>query len=66
MEDVTLVVLCAGNSTRFENVCKKQWLRVENEPLWLNVTSRLNSYSNFKKTIVVSHEDELRYMQNFN
>jgi len=66
LEDVTLVVLCAGNSTRFENVCKKQWLRVENEPLWLNVTSRLNSYSNFKKTIVVSHEDELRYMQNFN
>ncbi|RXJ79208.1 bifunctional 2-C-methyl-D-erythritol 4-phosphate cytidylyltransferase/2-C-methyl-D-erythritol 2,4-cyclodiphosphate synthase [Aliarcobacter skirrowii] len=66
MEDVTLVVLCAGNSTRFENLCKKQWLRVENEPLWLNVTSRLNSYSNFKKTIVVSHEDELRYMQNFN
>ncbi|MDX4066354.1 bifunctional 2-C-methyl-D-erythritol 4-phosphate cytidylyltransferase/2-C-methyl-D-erythritol 2,4-cyclodiphosphate synthase [Aliarcobacter skirrowii] len=66
MEDVTLVVLCAGNSTRFENVCKKQWLRVENEPLWLNVTSRLNSYSNFKKTIVVSHENELRYMQNFN
>ncbi|WP_066160328.1 bifunctional 2-C-methyl-D-erythritol 4-phosphate cytidylyltransferase/2-C-methyl-D-erythritol 2,4-cyclodiphosphate synthase [Aliarcobacter skirrowii] len=66
MKDVTLVVLCAGNSTRFENVCKKQWLRVENEPLWLNVTSRLNSYSNFKKTIVVSHEDELRYMQNFN
>ncbi len=65
MLDVTLVVLCAGNSTRFDNSCKKQWLRVGDEPLWLNVTSKLNSYSNFFETIVVSHKDELNYMQNF-
>lgn len=65
MNDVTLIVLCAGNSTRFDNSCKKQWLRIENEPLWLNVTSRLNSYSNFSKTIVVSKDEELNYMQNF-
>ena len=66
MLDVTLVVLCAGNSTRFDKSCKKQWLRVQNEPLWLNVTSRLNSFSNFFETIVVSHKDELNYMKNFN
>ncbi|WP_418184596.1 bifunctional 2-C-methyl-D-erythritol 4-phosphate cytidylyltransferase/2-C-methyl-D-erythritol 2,4-cyclodiphosphate synthase [Aliarcobacter vitoriensis] len=65
MLDVTLVVLCAGNSTRFEKMCKKQWLRVGNEPLWLNVTKRLSSYSKFSKTIVVSHKDELNYMKNF-
>jgi 2-C-methyl-D-erythritol 4-phosphate cytidylyltransferase / 2-C-methyl-D-erythritol 2,4-cyclodiphosphate synthase len=63
--DVTLVVLCAGNSTRFDKSCKKQWLRVGNEPLWLNVTSRLKSFYNFYQTIVVSHKDELKYMQNF-
>ncbi|RBQ31773.1 bifunctional 2-C-methyl-D-erythritol 4-phosphate cytidylyltransferase/2-C-methyl-D-erythritol 2,4-cyclodiphosphate synthase [Arcobacter sp. FW59] len=65
MLDVTLVVLCAGNSTRFEKMCKKQWLRVGNEPLWLNVTKRLSSYSKFSKIIVVSHKDELNYMKNF-
>ena len=65
MKDITLVVLCAGNSTRFDNLCKKQWIRVDNEPLWLNVTNRLTSFSNFSKTIVVSHKDELSYMKNF-
>ncbi|HJE03051.1 Bifunctional enzyme IspD/IspF [Aliarcobacter thereius] len=65
MKEITLVVLCAGNSTRFDNSCKKQWLRVGNIPLWLDVTSRLSSYSDFSKTIVVSKEDELKYMQNF-
>lgn len=65
MKDITLVVLCAGNSTRFDNLCKKQWIRIDNEPLWLNVTNRLTSFSNFSKTIVVSHKDELSYMKNF-
>ena len=63
--DVTLIVLCAGNSTRFEHKTKKQWLRIENEPLWLNVTKRLVSFSNFDKIIVASHENELNYMRNF-
>lgn len=63
--DVTLVVLCAGNSTRFEHKTKKQWLRIENEPLWLNVTKRLASFSKFDKIIVASHENELNYMRNF-
>ena len=56
--DVTLVVLCAGNSTRFEHKTKKQWLRIENEPLWLNVTKRLASFSKFDKIIVASHDKE--------
>ena len=63
--DVTLIVLCAGNSTRFEHKTKKQWIRIENEPLWLNVTKRLASFSQFDKIIVASHEDELAYMKNF-
>ena len=63
--DVTLIVLCAGNSTRFEHKTKKQWIRIENEPLWLNVTKRLASFSQFDKIIVASHEDELNYMKNF-
>ena len=65
MLDVTLIVLCAGNSSRFMHNTKKQWLRIDNEPLWLNVTKKLSSYANFKKVIVTSHKNELNYMKNF-
>ena len=65
MSDITLVVLCAGESSRFELSVKKQWIRIDNEPLWLNVSNRLSSYSDFNKTIVVGHKDELTYMENF-
>lgn len=65
MSDITLVVLCAGESSRFELTAKKQWIRIGNEPLWLNVSNRLASYSNFAKVIVVGHQDELNYMENF-
>jgi 2-C-methyl-D-erythritol 4-phosphate cytidylyltransferase/2-C-methyl-D-erythritol 2,4-cyclodiphosphate synthase len=65
VSDVTLVVLCAGESSRFELSVKKQWIRIDDEPLWLNTTKRLSSYSNFEKTIVIGHKDELSYMENF-
>ena len=65
MLDVTLIVLCAGNSTRFEHKTKKQWIRIGNEPLWFNVTKRLASFAKFSKIIVASHENELNYMKNF-
>jgi 2-C-methyl-D-erythritol 4-phosphate cytidylyltransferase/2-C-methyl-D-erythritol 2,4-cyclodiphosphate synthase len=65
VSDITLVVLCAGESTRFEMSVKKQWIRIGDEPLWLNVTNRLSSYSNFSKVIVVGHKDEISYMENF-
>jgi 2-C-methyl-D-erythritol 4-phosphate cytidylyltransferase/2-C-methyl-D-erythritol 2,4-cyclodiphosphate synthase len=65
VQDVTLIVLCAGNSSRFEHKTKKQWLRINNEPLWLYVTNRFNEFSNFNKVIVTAHENEINYMQNF-
>ncbi len=65
MSDITLILLCAGNSTRFELSSKKQWLRTENSPLWLFVTKRLSSFYSFNKIIIASHEDELNYMKNF-
>jgi len=63
--DVTLIVLCAGNSSRFEHKAKKQWLRIDDEPLWLYVTKRLNSFAKFDKIIVTSHANEVNYMKNF-
>ncbi len=65
MSDISLILLCAGNSTRFELSSKKQWLRTENSPLWLFVTKRLSSFYSFNKIIIASHEDELNYMRNF-
>lgn len=65
MSDISLVVLCAGNSTRFDMQIKKQWLRTKNSPLWLFVTNRLSKFHKFDKIFVVSHEEELNYMKNF-
>ncbi|MDD2699344.1 MAG: bifunctional 2-C-methyl-D-erythritol 4-phosphate cytidylyltransferase/2-C-methyl-D-erythritol 2,4-cyclodiphosphate synthase [Arcobacteraceae bacterium] len=66
MLDTTLIVLCAGNSTRFALEPKKQWIRCNDEPLWLYVTKKLESYQSFAKIIIVAHEEELKYMKNFN
>jgi 2-C-methyl-D-erythritol 4-phosphate cytidylyltransferase len=49
--DISLVILSAGNSTRFKSVTKKQWIRVKNDPLWKFVADRLNNFYNFKETI---------------
>ncbi len=65
VRDTTLVVLCAGESSRFQLETKKQWLRVADIPLWLNVTNRLSSYTQFVKIVVVGHKDEVTYMKNF-
>ena len=65
MIDTTLIVLCAGNSSRFTLQAKKQWLRCESEPLWLYVTNKLNLYANFDNIIIVGHQDELNYMKKF-
>lgn len=65
MSKVTLLVLCAGSSSRFGLSAKKQWLRINNEPLWLYVTKRLSSFYDFDKVVITSAEDELNYMQNY-
>lgn len=65
MRDVTLVILCAGESSRFKLGPKKQWLRIKDNPLWLEVSLRLSSYGDFYKTIVVGHSNEIDYMKNF-
>ena len=65
MSNITLIVLCAGNSTRFNLQAKKQWLRIKNEPLWLFVSKRLQKLYDFDKIIITSHKDELNYMKSF-
>ncbi len=59
----TLVMLGAGDSTRFGLKCKKQWLYVGSEPLWLYATKRLAGKFAFDKVIVVGAENA--YMAKF-
>ena len=58
--NVTLIILSAGNSTRFGYDVKKQWLRIGNKPLWLFVAERFNDFFDFKKTVITANEKEVR------
>lgn len=63
MADISLIMLAAGNSTRFKAGVKKQFIRLGSEPLWLYVTKRLSSFYPFKKVIVASND--VSYMKVF-
>ena len=64
MPDLTLVILAAGNSTRFGSKTKKQWIRIEKEPLWLFVANKFKLFHEFKKIIITGSKQELFYMRN--
>ena len=63
MSDLTLVLLAAGEATRFKRPVKKQWLRIGSDPLWLHVLHAFASMRLFGKIVVVGHADELHYMK---
>ncbi len=63
MPDLTLILLSAGNSTRFNQSVKKQWLRIEEEPLWLFVAKHFEQAATFKEIIITTSKEELHYMQ---
>lgn len=62
---VALVLLSAGNSSRFNKKVKKQWLRVKDDPLWYFVLQKFQSFYDFAEIIIVGHKDEINYMDNF-
>jgi len=63
LSDLTLVLLGAGESSRFKLKCKKQWIRCENTPLWLYVTKRFEENFEFKKIIITSSKEEINFMK---
>lgn len=65
MADITLIMLCAGNSSRFSMGVKKQWLRIGHNPLWYAVTKRVQEARSFAKIIVVGSADEIPFMQTY-
>ncbi len=65
MRSISLILLAAGNSTRFGLPTKKQWLYQDNIPLWLFVADRLKKIYNFAQIVIVGNKDELKLMSKF-
>ena len=65
MNDTTLVLLAAGNATRFGLPVKKQWLYSDDKPLWLDVAKRFERCGVCDAVVVVGNASELAYMQTF-
>ena len=67
MPELTLVLLAAGSASRFvkDFPVKKQWIYINDKPLWLFVAKRFESFYDFKKIIIVSSKEEIEYMKYF-
>jgi 2-C-methyl-D-erythritol 4-phosphate cytidylyltransferase/2-C-methyl-D-erythritol 2,4-cyclodiphosphate synthase len=65
LSQLTLILLAAGNSSRFELDVKKQWLRINHAPLWQYVADKLASTSLFSKIIIAAHQSEIGFMKNY-
>jgi len=65
VSDITLILLGAGNSTRFKSAVKKQWLYSGDIPLWLHVAERFDAMGNFAEIIIVSSSEDIALMKHF-
>jgi 2-C-methyl-D-erythritol 4-phosphate cytidylyltransferase/2-C-methyl-D-erythritol 2,4-cyclodiphosphate synthase len=64
LSDTTLVLLAAGSSSRFGLPVKKQWLWIDDEPLWLFVAKRFEPFG-FERTIIVASPDEAHLFRHY-
>jgi len=65
VQDITLILLGAGKSSRFKLPVKKQWLWSGDAPIWLKVASSFKEIYNFKKVILVSSKRDILAMSKF-
>lgn len=63
MKDISLILLAAGDSSRFELSVKKQWLRVGELPLWQYVAQNIARTHPFKKIIIAVNEEDVGYCE---
>ena len=63
MKDISLILLAAGDSSRFELPVKKQWLRVGELPLWQYVAQNIARAHPFKKIIIAVNEEDVSYCE---
>jgi 2-C-methyl-D-erythritol 4-phosphate cytidylyltransferase/2-C-methyl-D-erythritol 2,4-cyclodiphosphate synthase len=62
---ITLILLAAGSSSRFDSSAKKQWLRINHMPLWHFVAQKLEFTNKFSQIIIVSSKDDIAFMRNY-
>ncbi|MBU0633172.1 bifunctional 2-C-methyl-D-erythritol 4-phosphate cytidylyltransferase/2-C-methyl-D-erythritol 2,4-cyclodiphosphate synthase [bacterium] len=65
MSDLTLIILAAGDSTRFNSPIKKQWLRIGHEPLWLFVANRFEKTEKFSNIIITASKNDVTFMHSY-
>lgn len=65
MDNLSLVLLAAGSSSRFEFVTKKQWLWCDDKPLWKFVADNFKESGYFDNIVIVSSKTDIDYMKNF-
>jgi 2-C-methyl-D-erythritol 4-phosphate cytidylyltransferase/2-C-methyl-D-erythritol 2,4-cyclodiphosphate synthase len=65
VHDITLILLAAGQSTRFGLPTKKQWLYQGDRPLWQKVVDDFKTAFDFQKTVIVTDADTVEYLQLF-
>ena len=65
MSDITLILLAAGSSNRFELDVKKQWLRIGHKPLWQFVADKCEKTKLFAKIIITSSYEDIEFMKNY-
>jgi len=58
--NIALIVLSAGNSTRFDYPVKKQWIRIGDTPLWKYVADKFNDFFSFEQTVLTANKDDVR------
>jgi 2-C-methyl-D-erythritol 4-phosphate cytidylyltransferase/2-C-methyl-D-erythritol 2,4-cyclodiphosphate synthase len=63
LSDLTLILLAAGSSSRFAQDVKKQWLRIDHQPLWKFVADKLKKSNFFSQIIIVASPDEIEFMK---
>jgi len=62
---ITLILLAAGSSNRFECEVKKQWLRIGHSPLWHSVAQKCVETKLFDKIIITSSKEDIEFMKNY-
>ncbi|MEA2072437.1 MAG: bifunctional 2-C-methyl-D-erythritol 4-phosphate cytidylyltransferase/2-C-methyl-D-erythritol 2,4-cyclodiphosphate synthase [Campylobacterota bacterium] len=65
MSDLTLILLSAGKSSRFEMEVKKHWLRINHKPLWQFVADKLQKTQKFTKIIIAASSSDIEFMKNY-
>ncbi len=64
MNNTTLVILIAGSSKRFGGKVKKQFIKVDNKPIFIHTLINLLKF-NFNNIVLVSAEEEIKNIKKY-